>query len=370
MESDYQLTKQYVFRGIDVTSEVVKDERVEAEKRRTLIIRSSCASKRWGVRTQDHSYNCPAEWGEFDSSFEQTRQQAADTLVRTELGEIPEKTVPLLVVELLGPAGQRMTPACAVDLSFSSSLLGPELVELLHFERTGQMHCEIVNGQLNHIPLYRGRVRFGDYEAETTFLPATYNGPVVLGGDFFQGALRGKEALITELVMPDHFRTLANAARCKKKYVLILGSYGKRRDRLKLMKEALRRAGLTGLILDEYPDIEEQTLAEKMVTYASICRFVIADDNAPSGHIKELDICHDLKFITAVLRLNGHPATMMQADIDDGVSYIKAFAYEGDADFEQIIGRAASWADETVIQRAQNLNRKYASWRSPAKIMG
>jgi hypothetical protein len=137
MEGDYQPKKQYVIREIEVTSEVVKDERVEAEKRRTLIIRSSCASKRWGVRTQDHSYNCSAEWDEFDSSFEETRRQAADTLVRTELGEISEKSVPLLVVELVGPTGQRMTPACAVNLSFSSSLLGPELVELLKFEQTG-----------------------------------------------------------------------------------------------------------------------------------------------------------------------------------------------------------------------------------------
>lgn len=182
--------------------------------------------------------------------------------------------------------------------------------------------------------------------------------------------MSGKEFLITELLIADHFRTLANAARCKKKYVLILGNYGEKRDRLKLIKEALQKTGLIGLILDEYPDIEEQTLAEKMVTYASICRFVIADDIAPSGHIKELDICHDLKFITAVLRLKGRPATMMQADIDDDVSYIKEFDYEGEADLRQAVGQAASWADEAVIQRAQNLNRKYADWRSPAKIMG
>ena len=182
MAGEYQTTKQYVIGGIAITSHVVKDERVEVEKRRTLIIRSSCESKRWGVRTQNHSYNCPADWEEFDSSFESTRQHAADTLVRTELGEIPEKSVPLLVVELVGPTGQRMTPACAVNLSFSPSLLGPEFIELLGIERTGQIHCEVVNEQISHIPLYRGRVRFGEYEADTTFLPATYNGPVVLGG--------------------------------------------------------------------------------------------------------------------------------------------------------------------------------------------
>lgn len=369
MEAKYKVTKQYVLRGIEVTSEVVKDEQLEP-KSRALVIRSSCLSKRWGVRTQDHSYTCPSEWEEFESSFEQTRQQAAETLVKTELGELPEKGVPLLVVELIGPAGQRMTPACAVDLSFSPSLLSPELINFLGFERTEQLYCETTNGQLSHIPLYKGRVRFGDYQTETTFLPATYNGPVVLGGDFFQRALRGKEGQISELIMPDHFRTLMNAARCKKKYVLIVGSYGVQKERLKEIKEALGGAGLTGLILDEYPDIEEQTLAEKMVTYAAISRFVIADDSAPSGHIKELDICHDLKFITAVLRPKGRAATAMQADIGDEVSYIREFDYEKAPDIQKLIKEVVTWADETVNQRAQTLNRKYSAWRSPAKIMG
>jgi hypothetical protein len=369
MEDKYEITKEYVIRGIKVTSEVVKDEKSEAEKRRSLVIRSSCASTRWGVRTQDHSYSGPLGWDAFESSFEEIRFQAANTLVRTELAEIPEKSAPLLVVELIGPTSQRMMPACAVDLSFSPSLLGPEFIELLKLERTGQIYCEVVNGQLNHIPLYRGRIRFGDNEVETSFLPATYNGPVVLGGDFFQKALVGREALITELVMADHFRTLANAARCKKKYVLIVGSYAERRERLKQIKEALSEMGLIGLMLDEYPDIEEQTLTEKMVTYASICRFVIADDFAPSGHIKELDICHDLKFITAVIRLGGRAATAMQADIGDEVSFIKEFNYEEQGKFEQTIKQAATWASEAVNQRSQSLNRKYC-WRSPTKVLG
>jgi hypothetical protein len=370
MEGEYETMKDYLIRGIKVSSEVVKDEEMPAERSRSLFIRSSCASTRWGVRTQDHSYSCPIQWEAFETSFEEIRHHAAETLVRTELGEVPEKGSPLLVGELAGPTGQRMTPACAVDLSFSPSLLGPEFIEILKLERTGQLFCEIVNGQITHIPVYRGRVKFGEHEAETTFLPATYNGPVVLGGDFFQKALRGKEGLITELVMPDHFRTLANAARCKKRYALILGSYGERRERLKLIKEALTKMGLVGLILDEYPDIEEQTLTEKMVTYASICRFVIADDIAPSGHIKELDICHDLKFTTAVLRLKGRASTAMQADIGDEVSFIREFDYEDEAEIGQVVEQAAAWASEAVSQRSQSLNRKYSNWRSPTRIQG
>ena len=151
---------------------------------------------------------------------------------------------------------------------------------------------------------------------------------------------------------------------------MILGSYGDQRGRLARIKDALRKAGLVGLILDEYPDIEEQTLTEKMVTYAAFCRFVIVDDIAPSGHIKELDICHDLKFISAVLRMQGRPAPAMQADVGDEVSFIKEFSYEDDARLEQAVMDASTWADGAVMERAKSLNRKYSAWRSPTQIMG
>ena len=367
MSQEYELRKKYTIRGIEVESEVVKDEIHDSY--RGIIIRSSCASNRWGVRTQDHSYSCPPTL-ELMPSFENTRAYAAENLVRTELGEIPKKGVNLLCAQLAGPTGQAMTAACAVNLSFSPTLLQPELIKLLQFERTNELYCDARTGNRAPTPLYRGTIKFGDLEVDTTFLPATYSGPVLLGGDFFQKALRGNEALIIELILPDHLRTLANAARCKKKYVLICGSYGDKRDRLVRIKDALRKAGLVGLILDEYPDIEEQTLAEKMVTYAAFCRFVIVDDFAPSGHLDESRIREERKFISAFLRMRGRPATAMQADIGDEVSFIKEFSYADDASLEQVVIDAATWADGAVMERAKRLNRRYSAWRSPTQIMG
>src|SRR5260370_21454083 len=206
----------------------------------------------------------------------------------------------MLGAEVVGPTGKQMMSLCAVDLSFSPCLLQPEIIKLMELPITGEFHCLTVDGRVQQIPLHRGAIKFGDIEIPTKFLPLTYSGPVVLGGDFFQKYLRGKEKLIQELMMADHMRTLLNAARCKKNYVLILGKYGKAREHLLTLKNALAIRGLTGLILDEYPDIEEQSLPEKMVTYANICRFVLVDDFAPSGHIKELDLCQNLKFVTAV----------------------------------------------------------------------
>jgi len=171
------------------------------------------------------------------------------------------------------------------------------------------------------------------------------------------------------MLLPDHLRTLAGAAKCKKQYVVITGKYGHRRPRLERIKAALATYGLTGLILDEYPDIEEQSLPEKLVTYASICRFVIVDDVEPSGHIDELRLCHELKFITAVLRQRGRPATAMHAALSEEVTFLKVISYERDTQLETAVVEAAEWAAQAVDERANTLNRLYQAWRSPAKIM-
>jgi len=77
---------------------------------------------------------------------------------------------------------------------------------------TDEVYCGGKAGKLNYVP-FRGTAKFGELNVETTFLPATYNGPVVLAGDFFLKVLRGYEGLITELIMPEQLRTLANSPR-------------------------------------------------------------------------------------------------------------------------------------------------------------
>jgi hypothetical protein len=354
-------------------SEIVKDEistdasRPELQ-RRSILVQSSCPSPRWNVRTQNHVVSCPIDHKD-SAGFENTRLRAAETLVKTELGEVPEGGMPMLGAEIVGPTGKRMTALCGVDLSFPGTLLHPEIAKLLELAPTGEVYCHGVGSNVQKIPVLRGAIKWGEKQIETKFLPMTYSGPVVLGGDFFQKYLQGKEKLIQELVMADHMRTLLSAARCKKNYVLILGKYGKERNRLTTIKRALNSQGLVGLILDEYPDIEEQSLTEKMVAYSTMCRFNLVDDLAPSGHIKELAICHELKFVTAVLRLKGLAATAMQADVADEVSYIQEFSYDDDAELETVVNSAASWANEAVTSRAHDLNRKYSQWRNPHTMM-
>lgn len=136
-----------------------------------------------------------------------------------------------------------------------------------------------------------------------------------------------------------------------------------------LIRAALKRNGLVGIVLDEYSDIEEQDLTEKMVTFASLSKFVLADDIAPSGHIQELKICQDLRFVTAVLRLGGRSSTMMQADLTGDLKYMKEFAYQAEADLSETVTAAADWARSAIFERSKRLNRLYSDWRSPDNIM-
>jgi hypothetical protein len=371
MDSEYAVQKTYDISGLIVVSEIVKDEVTQYERlQRNIVIRSSCESHRWGTRTQDHFYGSPANWPTFPAELERMRKEAAETLVKIEQGKISERVIPGVGAQIIGPTGKRINALCNTNLALTHSLLAPEIIQHLELSPSGHnFYEELSGGKVNAIPIFIGAVRFGDIEVQTSFLPSSHNGPSVLGGHFHQVALQGREERISDLLISDHLRALSSAARCKKQFVLIAGKYGEHRSRLERIKAALKSTGLAGLILDEYPDIEEQSLADKMVTFASISRFVIVDDFVPSGHIKELEICHERKFITAVMREKGRSATAMQADLTLGVEFVKAIMYDSDTDLERSVLEASAWANAAVEERSRALNRLYSSWRAPEKII-
>jgi hypothetical protein len=367
VNADFEVSKRYTISGVEVLSEIVKDE--DTPEYRAFHIRSSCPSSRWGTRTLGYSLTCYKN-PKTDSSvetLEKYRQQQAERIVKIESGELPEDRLSFLGIQIQGPTGKTINTIASPDLSVSPSLLGIEIIRSLELVPTERNSFQ---EQIVSVPLFKATISYGPLKVETRIAASEHGAPAcILGGDFFQKALKGKESLIQELVMPDHYRVLANAARCKKRYVLIVGKYGEHRSRLEKIKQKLATQGFIGLILDEYPDIEEQSLPEKMVTYASICRFVLVDDFALSGHNLELAICHERKFVAAVLRSQGRATTAMQTDIGDEVSFLKVFKYESDAEIEGTVTEAATWANEAVNERAKRLNRD-SDWRGPDKIMG
>lgn len=352
--------------GHQVTSEITQIED-RGDGGIAFHIKSSCTSKDWGTRSQMYTMSVPKDYQDLNTHLESTRRTAAELLVKEELGIAPPKSI-LLGIEIQTPDREKwLKLAATIDVSFGPSRLGRDWIELLKFKPTGSHIAEIApDNSIQSLPLYSVTLRFGQKEFQTWAVPYDGSLPCIVGGHFIQNVSQTEH--LFELLDPEHWRALRNVARCKKKVVLIIGKYGEHRARLEQLQKLLAARGYQGLILDDFPDIQEQSLPEKMVLFASIARFVLCDDIAPSGHIEELRICSEMKFTTAILRGGGRASTAMQACISLNVDYMRVFEFEMSA-FEETAVTALGWAEEKVRERAAAFNRLY-DWRSPEKMLG
>lgn len=366
----YEQEKTYNIQNITVLSKVVRDWVDEAKGTRHVVIESSCKSERWETRKQDHSLTTPKEYREFAVALERARTDAAEAIARVErMGDEQCPKANLLGIEIEHHGNKRLRAVASLTTATPYTLMPSGMIRALEIPATGQYHYERQGTTVASIPVYHALIHFDDLAIDTLIVPSEHNGPMVVGGQFLQVAFNQRRADLIQLLLPDHLQSLSSAARSKKSTVLLLGKYGSHRGRLDSIKRVLHAKGLNGIVLDEYPDIEEQDLPEKMLTFASISKFVLVDDIAPSGHIHEFKICQEMRFITALLRCNGRPSTMMQADIAAEVLYIKEFSYDSELDLEGTVGTAADWADSAIIERSRRLNRLFAEWRSPDRIM-
>jgi len=125
---------------------------------------------------------------------------------------------------------------------------------------------------------------------------------------------------------------------------------------------------LDGILAEDFADIEEQDMPQKVVTLMSLSRFVICDDTARAGQNSELEIAKWLQPVVAILRKDGRPTTMMQASIDSGVTTRKVFGYASENEWPNLISQAVRWANEEVEKRTAELNR-LLYWRHGQKVM-
>lgn len=346
--------------GLEVISEIVKIEDDDYGGT-TFHIKSSCPSKAWGTRSQMYTMGVPKNHENLTVHLASTRKTAAELVAKEELGTAPPKST-LLVMEVLAPDGKWLKVAATVDISFGPSRLGQEYLDVMGFKPLDTRIAEIrSDGSVESLPLYAIVMRFGEKSFQTLAVPHKGGLPCIVGGDFFQQASRTE--LLFELLDREHWRALRNVARCKKKVILIIGKYGDHRGRLGQIETLLSDRGYQGLLLDNFPDIEEQSLPEKMVLFASIARFVLCDDSAPSGHIDELRICSGMRFTTAILRPLGRASTAMHADLAIDTDYMRAFQFE-ELTFEEALVAALRWAEETVLDRSASFNRLYEIGRA------
>ena len=171
MASEYESTKQYVISGVTVTSEIIKDELASDGHSRLMVIRSSCPSERWGTRTQDHSYSCESALPDFEARLEDVRRTAADALVRTERGDIPEGGLRVMLVEIFGPRGKKITAAASPFICHPASFICQDMIEALELIPTGEHYYQELPTGLNAIALYAANIKFGEHNIATTVGP-------------------------------------------------------------------------------------------------------------------------------------------------------------------------------------------------------
>jgi len=292
----------------------------------------------------------------------------AEGLAKIERGLTPPPHK-YLALTVSNPDGTRRTTCLAtVDLTIGPTRIQAELVTVLQLRPSGRSYFDSQpGGGLVPLPLYLAKVSYGNFSFEIDVLPTKMNLPCVVGGIFIQRAIGPNYDWLYDLLSPPHWRALRDVSRTKKNTVLIIGKYGDNTTKLREIQDVLQKNGYEGVLLQDFPDIEEQSLREKMALFACIARYVLCDDSFPSGHITELSICSQLRFTTAVLRPQGMASAAIDADLDKGSDFIKAFAYDPD-NLLSVLADALLWAEEKVRERSAEFNQLY-KWRSPEKTL-
>jgi hypothetical protein len=113
--------------------------------------------------------------------------------------------------------------------------------------------------------------------------------------------------------------------------VLVLGKDSDNEGLLRINKimNVLSNNQYNPIKLKDLPDITFLSIEDKMLRVAALCRFIIAEDSRPSGHIDELKICTNCQYITATVREAGTGSTWMQAHYPIQFSFMNRFCYAG-----------------------------------------
>jgi hypothetical protein len=148
----------------------------------------------------------------------------------------------------------------------------------------------------------------------------------------------------------------------REKTVLLLGDYkGEGKKRLDMMVEALKDIGYEPLLINDVQDFEHYDLAQKVVAIGALSRFVVIDDSSPSGHLMEVELCRNNRWVTILLHAEGIRASWMTA----GAAISSNVILEKDYNLEstkEVISEASQWAEDKLKEIGKKLNNIYP-WR-------
>jgi hypothetical protein len=153
--------------------------------------------------------------------------------------------------------------------------------------------------------------------------------------------------------------------RRKEKTVLLLGSFKKAgRERLNQIRDYLVRHGYLPVLVDEFPDIEDQNLAQKVATIGLASRFVMVDDSEAAGQLYELAaVCKANDLLTVIVRERGQQASFMTRGVSTTSNVINEYDYDVPT-LNDTLDEAIRWAERRVTELEQAYRSTYP-WRDP-----
>jgi len=250
---------------------------------------------------------------------------------------------------------------CAFNVTQPRTTIEPWVIEVAGLPQVGVFRPP--ENPAIQLPIHRAVIEFGNGRFEVDAVAASTGSMCVIGADLILNAVRDRPELVFDLFLTDLVRALGSAARAKQRTVLVLGPYkDEGRKKLAIIRNALEKDGLEAVILDDFADIHQQSIFEKMLMFGSLARFIVCDESESSGHLIELKACAEIGFVTALLRPGGKSPTWMNADIAHDRSYVKAIAYESNEDLSSKVLEAVQWAEKKIKERTDYYNREYP-WR-------
>lgn len=154
--------------------------------------------------------------------------------------------------------------------------------------------------------------------------------------------------------------------RRKENAVLVLGSFKETgRERINRIRQYLVNRGYLPVLVDEYPDIEDQNLAQKVATIGLASRFVIVEDSEAAGQLYELGVvCKVNDLLTVIVREKGRQASFMTRGASTTSRIINEYDYDV-SKLNDTLDEAIAWAERKVPELKQAYRSTYP-WRDPS----
>lgn len=352
--------RKFEFEGLQIESQVIDEKPVDGGGR-AFIIQSRC-----GHQERTNSNTCMLPPSDVEQGLAAAQESFAKQFAKELRGiHLPHFTFVGLRFRSFETGKWSAVMSAAVDPDIEMTLVRPELAEVGFLAATGKYHdVKDRAGNIFRGEVFTATIQYADLEFQQDVCALNLgDGPMCIAGQDVVAYMRNLGATAYyRFVEHDITRIYRDALRNRGKSILLIGAFDEAgRARLNALQQLLFERGFRGILLDDFPDASEQSLFQKMMFLASLCKFVVCLDESPAGHYQELEVCSQFNLVTAVIsgRADGSLSTAMLYDLTLKNRYAKVFAGEVAGVLDDIL----TWAEETTKAKTRDYDSIYW-WRS------